>query len=301
MRLLREIAELAVSDQEPLANVLRKCMILNASLKNQELGTWIKYELNGYDTPSQLPEYRIVNTQAKGHFSGPMGASIDFATLPSIVMKEEHRHWATTAFLMQSIASYDTLVVAKNKTTLQMPWPQDLVVMYQSSFYRGYALAQAWQELPMSGVISVCDTVRNRILEFALKIDDTLDGYGDDARAVPAEKVSQFVTNIIYGNNNIISGQARDIINSASSSVTKGDFTSLKQVLDLIGASHADIQTLYDAIEKDEGASRENGMGASTSLWLSDMLLKAGNGGLKVGVDVAASALTEGIKSYLGF
>lgn len=300
MRLLREIAELAVNDKEPLGNVLRKCMILNASLKNEELGIWIRRELNGYDDHDDLPDYRVMRTQAKGHFSGPMGASIENATLPSIVMEEEDRHWATTAYLMQPIASYDVIITSGKHTTSRLPWPQDLVVLYQTKFYRGYALAQAWQELPFSGVVSLCDTVRNRILEFALKVDDTLDGYGNDAGAVPPEKVSQFVTTIIQGNGNIVSGQARDVINNASNHVSQNDLEGLRRVLELVGVSEVDAQNLQAAIEADKSDTPRGQIGSRASVWLANMLVKAGNGGLNVGVDVAAAALTECIKGYIG-
>lgn len=300
MRLLREIAELATSSHEPLSNVLRKCVILNASLKNQTLKEWLQLELNGYNSSENLPDYRVINVQSKGHFSGPMGSAINNATLPPIVLPKEFRHWANCSRLTQPIAAYDAVVKAGGQDPLTIPWPPDLVVYVQADFYQGYALAQAWQVLPMSAVISLCDTVRNRVLEFALEIDETLAGYGEDVKSVPTEEVTRSVTTIIYGDNNVVSGSARDIINSANKNVSKGDWDSLEKVITAVGFGQSDIQALRVALEADSSASETGEMGPQTANWIARALSRVSKGGMKVGLDVASSAMTAAVMSYLG-
>ena len=46
--LLKEIRDAAVDANVPIANVLRKCAVLGAKLKNNELRDWALQELNGY-------------------------------------------------------------------------------------------------------------------------------------------------------------------------------------------------------------------------------------------------------------
>ncbi|WHQ68865.1 hypothetical protein [Methylorubrum extorquens] len=300
MHLLREIADLAVSSHEPLSNVLRKCVILNATLKNATLRNWLQLELNGYTSAEQLPDHRIIRTQAKGHFSGPFGAAINNATLPPIVLPEKLRHWATCARLTQPIAAYDAAVKARGQDSLKIPWPQDLVVYVQGDFYEGYALAQAWQVLPISSIISLCDTVRNRVLEFALEIDETLAGYGENVKSLPNEEVTKSVTTIIYGDNNFVSGSARDIINGANNSVSKGDWSSLEKVVAAVGFEQEDIQSLKNALEADKTASDGKEMGEQTASWMARAFGKVSKGGMKVGLDVAGGALTAAVTSYLG-
>ncbi|WP_342148937.1 hypothetical protein [Methylorubrum sp. SB2] len=300
MRLLREIAELAVSSNEPLSNVLRKCAILNATLKNQTLKRWLHLELNGYLSGEALPKYRVMNVHAKGHFCGPLGGAIKNATLPPMVLPKELRHWASSARLTQPIAAYDAAVKSGEQDPLKIMWPQDLVVYVQSDFYEGYALAQAWQVLPMSGIVSLCDTVRNRVLEFALEIDETLADYGEDVKLMPAEEVTRSVTTIIYGDNNVVSGSARDISNNANKTLSKGDWKSLEKIVAEVGFNESDIQALKIALEADESTSKKGEMGSQTATWMARALSKVSKGGMKFSLDVASSALTAAVTSYLG-
>jgi hypothetical protein len=45
MKLLKEIIELATDNHTPLTVVLRKCLVLAYSLKNERLKTWVEKEL----------------------------------------------------------------------------------------------------------------------------------------------------------------------------------------------------------------------------------------------------------------
>ncbi len=69
--LLKEIRDAAVDANVPIANVLRKCAVLGAKLKNNELRDWALQELNGYKDGNDLPEYRKVMAPLTGDFAGP--------------------------------------------------------------------------------------------------------------------------------------------------------------------------------------------------------------------------------------
>ena len=69
MKLVNEIIELASDGKQPLAKVLRKCLILAFDLKNDELKYWTEKELNGFDKDDELPPYRSVTLHSKGNFS----------------------------------------------------------------------------------------------------------------------------------------------------------------------------------------------------------------------------------------
>jgi transposase InsO family protein len=49
---------LATDDKQSITILLRKCLILAGQLKNERLKTWVNQELNGYDSPETVPEYR---------------------------------------------------------------------------------------------------------------------------------------------------------------------------------------------------------------------------------------------------
>src|SRR5206468_7924169 len=50
--------------------LLRQCILFANELKNPRLRTWAMQELNGYPTPKDVPEYRIVNSGAIENFDG---------------------------------------------------------------------------------------------------------------------------------------------------------------------------------------------------------------------------------------
>lgn len=137
MQLLDQIIDNgATGNSEPLANLLRKCLVLASTLKNSSLKIWASNELNGYPSPDVLPPYRVIPIVARGFFLGPFQAQIRDQPLPPIALEPQHRHWATTAYLAQPTAAYDQ----QSKSGGQIPWPPDLTTLYQAKIIKGYAL-----------------------------------------------------------------------------------------------------------------------------------------------------------------
>ncbi|MCM3662386.1 hypothetical protein M3148_15505 [Georgenia satyanarayanai] len=58
--LLRSLRELMLDESEPLAGLLRKCLLLGAETGSDSLRLWARSELNGYDGKDEVPEYRKV-------------------------------------------------------------------------------------------------------------------------------------------------------------------------------------------------------------------------------------------------
>jgi hypothetical protein len=56
--LLRSLREHVLDESEPLAGLLRKCLLLGAETGSDALRDWARKELNGYDVEDDLPEYR---------------------------------------------------------------------------------------------------------------------------------------------------------------------------------------------------------------------------------------------------
>jgi AbiTii len=106
MKLLREIIELATDNQIPLTGVLRKCLVLAYSLKNERLKTWVEKELNGYRPDDELPAYRVAYPVSKGHLFGPSGARVENLPLATLVLKEEHGDILEKVELREPVATY---------------------------------------------------------------------------------------------------------------------------------------------------------------------------------------------------
>lgn len=100
--LLDEIVRIAADSQQSLTELLRRCLILAYQLKNDELKSWLRQELDGYSSADGLPSYRFVHIGALGTFSDGYN-SRDRVPLPSAMMKAEHRERAETVPLMAEI------------------------------------------------------------------------------------------------------------------------------------------------------------------------------------------------------
>ena len=64
-RLLDEIEKTAADSSASLADGLRKCLLLGGLSASAELRDWASRELNGYDKPADVPEYRRLGAVLK--------------------------------------------------------------------------------------------------------------------------------------------------------------------------------------------------------------------------------------------
>jgi hypothetical protein len=86
------------------------------------------------------------------------------------------------------------------------------------------ARTKSFQSLSIVGLL---DTVRNRILRFALEIRDELgQTNSNDVTAIPPEKIERSVAINIFGGNNVIANDARvpefQLLGSGASTARRG-------------------------------------------------------------------------------
>jgi hypothetical protein len=198
--LLDDIIALATDNQQPLSVLLRKCLILAHELHNDLLKDWVKSELDGYPPEKELPDYRILPTVgAVGVFTGQAWLQVQ-KSIPSNVLKPEHRGWAEKVKVSQSIKSLEHLLESE-KDTVSFPWDANLVLAYQDKLFSQWILSSAYQSVPKSAIAGIVDAIRNRTLDMALELKSKI-GDTDEAlkKAMPQEeKVDQTIINHIYG------------------------------------------------------------------------------------------------------
>lgn len=298
MKLLNEIIELGTSTDGSIATMLRKLLVLAYDLKNQKLTEWVSGELNGYPTGSPVPDYRNVRTGARGNFQGPFGSSYANVPLPAMILKPHHRDFAERVYLRQPISGLEQS--SKYGKSSMMPWPADLVVVYQSDFIEGYALHSAWLDLPEQIFVAVVDTVKTRALHFALELRSELGDVTDDLKSIPAAKVEQSVINNIWGGTNIITGSAQNFTQIGTVNVAAGDIASLAAALKNLGIAEPDIAELHAALAEDEQEHTAPGLGKRAAQWLRKVGTGVGNAALHVGADVAVVEARRALKGFLG-
>jgi hypothetical protein len=210
MSLLRQIQDAAIDSSVDLPTLLRKCKVLAARLGNEDFKQWIDNELSGYDRKEDLPEYRILNVNSKGHFGGPFGSGLRNADIPLMCLPEDFRESLGHSYMMQPVAAMASLVASDKSGTLQEPWNPDLVAHFGNRIYERMVCMQAWKVIPASAIVAALDTVRTRVLNFVLEIEAQNPAAGEamsNEKPVPQETVQHIFNTYITGDvQNLSSG-----------------------------------------------------------------------------------------------
>jgi len=270
-------------------------MRLGHELKNDRLKVWATRELNGYDSPLDLPEYRNMEAYAHGNFLGPYNVQYPGHIIPPAVMRPANRVFAERVYLTGAIGAYADLAYdPESSGVLRFPWPPDMVAFYADKLMQnGFICHSAWQQIPTSAVIGMLDTIRNLTLKMALEIKDELGAsYADlhNVRPEEKERIQSIVINNLGGN--VALG---DVDASGSTTIIAGDRKSLDVALAKAGLNQTDLAELTEAIETDG-----NKAGSKVTKWISDKAGKLLIGSVKVGASIAQQVLTEMLLNHYG-
>jgi hypothetical protein len=114
------------------------------------------------------------------------------------------------SYLTQPIAAISSLVANKDTRTLEEPWNPDIVALIGRGIYEHMVCMQAWKVIPASLLVAILDTVRTRVLNFALEIETQNPSAGEamlDEKPLPPETVQQIFNTYISGDvQNLASG-----------------------------------------------------------------------------------------------
>lgn len=305
MSLLGEIQDGAISADVDISVVLRKCKVLAASLGNEDFKSWVERELNGYPSIEEIPDYRIIRgVESFGHFLGVGGAQYNKAPIPPSGLPEEYREFATTLYLTEPISHYSSLVTQQvNQPTLMLNWPADLVAYLGDKILSGWQLTHAWRLISTGSLVALLDTVRDRILSFALGIEAEAPNAGEalpTQKPIADERVQQVFNTYIQGGVAQIAAGNQTIRSDTNIKIIRNDFDSLKQFLSSLEVGEDDIRELDEAIREDGKFEKETGFGERVQAWLGKMISKATSGSWKIAAAVAANLLTKALMQYYG-
>jgi len=203
MSLLREIQGAAIDAKIPLSTLLRKCKVLAARLGNEDFKRWVDSELSGYRNADNIPDYRRLEVNSKGHFSGPFNSGLRNVDIPLGCVPEKYREKLSNSHLVEPVASLEALVEKSEGGTAQEPWNPNLVALVGRDIYHGMNCMQAWKVIPITAVIEALEAVRNRILSFVLEIEAQAPNAGEapaNSNPLPPEQVHQIFNTYITGN-----------------------------------------------------------------------------------------------------
>ena len=178
-----------------------------------------------------------------------------------------------------------------------MPWRPDLIALNQEKFYANWVLSSAWQEIPLGLFPSIIDTVKSRVLRFALEIREALAAVDDEPGKLLAAKIEAAVNTFIIGGNNVINSQVAQLSQQGNTTIVQGDFGALAKALEALGIAESDIADLKRATDED-AAKLESGLGKRPAHGLANLLMVGA--GWTVGTAAGVEIVTPLILKYLG-
>ncbi|GAB2447611.1 hypothetical protein HD599_001635 [Conyzicola lurida] len=295
MTLLDEIIEASTGESGTTANLLRKVRVASHRLGASEISAWAQHELSGYPSDAALPDYRVQDTSVLGIFSGPMRSQINH-DLPKV--GDDFEGWFSMD-MRQPISELESFAGADTDAVRE--WPAWLVQKYeQAGFFRMefHVLFSAHNVIPRQRIIGLIDTVKTRVLDFALELQTEFPDAGSaDGPTVASEpslaRTVNHITNNITGHGvNVAIGnetvRQRSIVNT-------GDTTALKTEAEALGLTADLAKEFVAAVEADRSTD-----GPEVTSFLARLRAGSISLGSSLTSDVVAGSLIELAKGFLG-
>lgn len=316
MSLLRQIQDAAASSESPLSDLLRRCQILASRLRSEDLAGWVALELNGYPSRDAVPDYRVLRgVPSVGDFSAP-GRILKNLTIAPASLPEVVRPWVPTHHFTDGVRVYEEALRGNDDGAVRYAWPADLVALCASDMYQGMSCLRAFKVVSTAAVAGMLDTVRTRVLGFALEIEQANPEAGDapaNTTPVPPQLVSQIFNTQIHGNVGNVAAGSTHVSQTAAFRVDAGDAVALEDALRRLGVAEADVRELRDALAGDDAeaaaaaagagvttAAPRRGLGPRAASWMGTMVAKAASGAWGVALSTATSVLPQVLGQYLG-
>ena len=203
MTLLREIQSDVSSADADLAIILRKCKVLAARLRSEELAQWVGWELDGYPESQPLPGYRRLVATCYANF---MNVAWHAERQPFLwpVLPKEARDALERIEFRDGVAK--ALAFARKGATIVRP---ELALLVQGKMYPEMKCFGAWMEVAGTEFDQLLSAVKNRILDFVLRVETENPDAGEapaNTQPVPPEKLQPLVQNFFGPVGNIAHG-----------------------------------------------------------------------------------------------
>lgn len=304
MSQLQDIITLLSNGDEGTTNALLQTKVFLYSIGKKDLSPWIDHEINGYPSIKDAPEYRVVKARILANLNNGFRHYNSFQLPLAYLSKKDYKD-AHESVVTMSISQIEQLVInAGDNPNLQQHIPLDLArLKYCKSIDDSYEITTCYKEIALHSFTGILTQVRSRLLSFLLELSDQTAGMPEEKSM--ADKLRKVDTDsifhsAIFGDNTVIN-LGHESSFTINNQVCKGDLPALKRTLTEKGISETDVNDLEAAIIADGPiAPRSNSYGKNVSTWFSNVITKAANGTLGIGVTVATEVLTDSLKRYFG-
>lgn len=219
--LINEIQKGSLDDTVSVESLLRRVKLAASKLKLGALEAWVDSELNGYI--GEVPEHRTLYGQpAAWHQTGGwMPIQIEDAFFADLL---------STAKLAQSVGSLRDMIEKSSSRIFHFPFPPELVA--NVSKLMSYNTARIVVQIPRGGIVSVLDSVRNKVLDWAIEMERN-GVMGEDFSFEPneVESAKAVMTTFNIGKIDNFAGNMGSGNSSGDISLTTNQLTEVLSVL----------------------------------------------------------------------
>jgi hypothetical protein len=229
MSLLREIQSDLADRRGDVASVLRKCKILAARLRSEEFARWVEWELDGYPESQALPKYRRLSIIYYASFLS-IAWRVAKAAVPVQMVPAKYRDSFPSIEFRDGIAKAESFSRAENGAVIQRP---ELAFLLQGIMYPEMQCQAVWGEIPSNEFEQLVSGVKNRVLDFSLRIESENPDAGEappNTEPVPMEKLRPLVNNF-FGSVGNVAQQSDGVTQTASLGIASQDLADLVKEL----------------------------------------------------------------------
>jgi len=289
MDLIESLQNDILEQNTELSSILRKAKVLASKLNNIEIKTWVDLELNGYQNEEELPEYRKFFAVNMGIFdyydSIRRNIPISVINIPDETM----RNTLQKNNIYAGVRSIES-IVKTGEIELKCPWPDEVVNIYNlCNISQSCTCIAAWRAIPIGQYEQILESIRNRLLEFLLKLQEKYPEFkesSNDTSNISGKEVTQIFNTTILGGQCFIGNNFDNC-----QFVQQNDLTSLLEYLKKNGVPLTEINDLEMSIQEDKKEGKSKDIGANVKKWISNFSRKVFDKTLDVSLDVIKVAI----------
>jgi hypothetical protein len=306
MKLISDIINELVDSEKSISSPLLKTKVLASRLQNHELLSWVNNELGNYTDSMNLPEYRKFGCHINGvHING----NTKYTNQPVLVggLGKEIEKILTTIEFFQSISTLENMLTKNGSGTLELALSAETTNIIQNNIRRMgnpyYQLLSAKKVIGISVVSEMLSTIRNKLLDFMLKLDED---FGNLTEIEELKTKQNEILNIMSQTIIHTSGDG-NVVNTGDNSklkvtikISKGNKEELRDHLLKNGINENDTNELIEIIDTETPNELTKKFGEKVNTWITKVLGKALNGTWEIGIGTASTMIAEALNSYYG-
>lgn len=289
MDLIESLQNDILEQNTELSSILRKAKVLASKLNNIEIKTWVDLELNGYQNEEELPEYRKFSAFNMGTFNCYDSIRNNIPISVINIPDEKIRNYLNENNIPFGVKNLESTIETGEKE-LKRPWPAEAICIYNlCNFSQSCTCIAAWRAIPIGQYEQILENIRNRLLEFLLKLQEKypeIKELSNDTPKIPEREIAQIFNTTILGGQCFI-GSNFDNCHI----VQQNDLTSLLNYLKKNGVPLTEIDDLKISIQKDENEGKSKEIGENVKKWISNLSRKVLDKTLDVSLDVIKMAI----------